>query len=138
MSEIKWDVSQNEFDRLKALDALVNANEETRENAWTSDDYFGSAYVGKLCLEFTHTEDPSNWYAYCNVYALGIGDGYGFTEKGGIPYALTDLNHIHVRSALHHDTLEEFQKDIEQQLWDALKHYPDIEKLAQQPLGDWE
>lgn len=81
---IKWNMTEDAWKEL-----VNNHKRKDDPNFNRSDNLYGSCEVNNLCAEILHTHDDTDWYAFVNVYALGVNDGYGKTEDG-TPYALLD------------------------------------------------
>ena len=96
--------------------------------------FYGNCYVGYLCADVLHTLDQSDWYAYSNMFGLGIDDGYGETLKGNIPYSLLDS---YVEVPVDCNSFEEFKKCFEKNFEECINLNEELKELADMPLGDW-
>lgn len=94
---------------------------------------YGVCQVGALRAEIQHTLDENDWYAFCNVYALGVDDGYGNTEAGK-PYALLDDA---PRIPMELETFCEFKIQFEKHFEEYINKSEKAKTLAAEPLGNW-
>ena len=111
-------------------------NDKNMKNKTSCDGgFYGNCYVGYLCADILHTLDDSDWYAYSNMFGLGIDDGYGETLKGNIPYSLLDS---YVEVPLNCNSFENFKKCFEKRFEKCINSNEELKELANMPLGDWE
>lgn len=97
-------------------------------------DYYGCCKIGHLCADIQLTGDPDDWYAFVNIFGLGIDVGYGETACNKIPYALMNEGaSVPIRSK----SFEAFKRNFEQNFLNAINDSKLLTKLASQPLGDW-
>ena len=91
----------------------VNDNNSKGKEKFSSDaDMYGAVVVGNIRAEFHHTLDNSDWYAFVNVFALGVDDGYG--EEDGTPYALlSDAPRVPINANTFEEFKTAFEKDLE-------------------------
>ena len=110
---------------------------KSRDNTSLSKDFdfYGNCCVGNLCAEVMHTGDNYAWFAFVNVYGLGIDDGYGETKIGKIPYALLDDAEFTV--PMECDTFENFKITFEKNFEERINFNDCLKELANMPLGDW-
>lgn len=100
-------------------------------------DFYGDCCIGNLCAEILHTgddSDKSSWYAFTNIYALGIDDGYGETLEGNIPYALL---HGSFKVPINCKTFDGFKRVFEKRFEEFINSNEQYKELANMPLGNW-
>ena len=97
-------------------------------------DVYGSCLVGNLCADIQHTLVSVDCYAFANVFALGVDDGYGETPAG-IPYALLDGG---PRVPMECESFEEFKKAFVSSFEEYIAGHKDASALAEAPLGCWD
>ena len=131
--DFHWELTEEEFERLRDISAATT--EEEREALYTCDDYFGAIYVGSLCCEFMHTLDMEAWYPFVIIYALGIDDGYGYTNIHNTPYSLLPWD-FRIRDLIG-GSFEEFKTKLAERFSEELEKKPEYNALAALPLGDW-
>ena len=116
---------------------LYNDHKSRDCDSLSSDfDFYGNCYIGHLCADIQHTGDDSDdtsWYAFVNVFGLGIDDGYGETESG-IPYSLV---HCDFSVPMDCDTFESFKEAFEKNFTEAINYRSSCKELANRPLGNW-
>lgn len=101
-------------------------------------EFYGNCYIGHLSADIQHTCDPSDntsWYAYVNIFGLGIDDGYGETTKGKIPYSLLNYG---FKVPMNCKTFKEFKQIFEKNFEEAINSNKELKRLAEMPLGNWE
>lgn len=126
-----WNMTEENWKNLKHDDAqkrYVNISKDM--------DFYGNCYVGHLSADIQHTGDEHAWYAFVNVFGLGIDDGYGETNKGKIPYSLLDDSEFEV--PMDCNTFDDFKMEFEKNFTDAINSNEQMKELASMPLGNWD
>ena len=123
--KFKWNMTEAEWKRM--IDEHINRIDN-------SENCYGSVYVGKLCIEFIHTKDESDWDLYTNVYEIGKDTGYGYTNKNNIPYDLTDAG---LTVPIRCKTFESFKEKVEEKIKKMVEEYNLVEQ-AEVELVNWD
>lgn len=128
-----WEMDESLYKNLMAVH-----NTTGTERLSIKADVYGSCKTGSLCADFQHLPYEDNWYAYTNVYALGVDNGYGETESG-IPYTLLNDGPAD-GPAVPMDTksFEEFKAQFERNFEEYICASEYTKSLANQPLGNWD
>ncbi len=121
-----WDMTERDWEN------FMHDNKIENKTA-LGDGFYGNCYVGYLCADIHHTLDETDWYAYVNIYGLGIDDRYGETPTG-IPYALLDYD---FKVPVDYDTFEEFKKCFEKNFEECFNSNEELKKLADMPYVSW-
>ena len=122
--EFKWDMKEKDWKRM--IDEHIN-----HVDHWNN--VYGQLYVGKLCLDFYHTKDESDWYLDAYTFELGKDGGYGETIEGHIPY---DLLSASIEIPIGCKTFESFKEECEKRVREMIEK-KGLEEQANAPLGDW-
>lgn len=126
--KFKWAMSEEDW---KCL--ILDNKQKYNPDFNICDDVYGNCYIGDLCADIQHTCDPDAWYAFVNLFVLGIDTGYGETENG-IPYSLWDDSpSVPIRSK----TFESFKKNFEKNFEKFICKNEKLLKLSQ-GYGDWD
>jgi len=122
----EWDMTKGEWE-----DYVKDNESYSSKNLSKSADVYGELRFGKLCIDFQHTLDETDWYPFINVFRIDEDGGYGYIN--GRPYNLVAT--IGVTSALIDSTsFEDFKKAVEDYIW---KLYPDERDNTTEARESW-
>lgn len=128
--EFTWNMTETNWKN------LMNDNTQRDCESLSKDfDFYGNCYIGHLCADIQHTGDESAWYAFVNVFALGIDDGYAYTKNGDIPYSLLDFD---FEVPVNCMTFESFKAEFEKNFTAFIESKTEYNELANMPLGNWD
>lgn len=125
--KFKWTMTERDWEN------FMHDNEIENEES-IGDGFYGNCYVGNLCADIHHTLDYTDWYAYINLYGLGIDDGYGETPFFKIPYTLLDYD---FKVPVDCDTFEEFKECFEKNFEECINSNDVCRELGNMPLAEW-
>lgn len=128
----KWEMTEENWRNYMHDNNLLEDETGEPSKDW-KEGIYGQCFIGNLCAEFVHSLDNSDWYAYTNVYALGIDDEYAAT-KSGVPYALLDDGPV-VPMGCH--SFDEFQQHFESNFIEYIEANGHT-SLANTELGNWD
>jgi len=124
-----WNMSETQYKNL-----IADHNAKGSDQFSIDADIYGQCRIGTLCADIQHSLDEDNWYAFANVYALGVDEGYGETESG-IPYTLLNDGPAVPMDAKSFDEFKaQFERNFEEHI--CASEY--TKSLANQPLGNWD
>lgn len=126
-----WEMTEKQFDDFKKDSSCKRGH---RSGPWSeSADYYGSVKIGDVCIDLQHTLDASDWYAFANVFILGIDDGYGYTDNG-TPYTLLDVcPEVPIRCK----TFTSFKSKFGTNIIKMLNENPELKQYAYKPTANW-
>ncbi len=125
-----WNMTEENWRNLVS-DHKLAKTENPSGNFSADADVYGNCSVGALKVDIQHTLDPDNCYAYANVYALGVDNGYGETESG-VPYELLDGGpHVPIRCK----SFETFRKNFERGFAEYIASNERKMQFAEMPLA---
>lgn len=143
INKMKWHMNEEAYLLLK------NTVLKTIKN--DTDDVFGNITIGNLLVEFNHTLNPSDHYAFYYAFSSGYVTGdeyqnetncYGTALEGTSQEfnyeQCPELDDIHVDDAIKTtNTFEAFKKQIETEILKVFETYPAVKAKAEEPNTYW-
>ena len=125
-----WDMDEENWENMMSDHFMTKAKVDRISD---TAEIYGYCFVGSLRADILHTLDPDDCYAYSDVYALGIDDGYDVTYRG-TPYSLLPSG---PKVSTRCKSFEKFKESFEWYFRHFIKDDSDLLALAEMPLGDW-
>ena len=135
MSNFVWNMTESQWNNLVADHKLAKSG-ETNPKYSKDADVYGNCCIGALRADIQHTLDPEDCYAFANIFALGVDDGYGETPSG-TPYALLDGGpEVPMRAK----SFETFKAAFEEHFTEYIEKNPHRVHLSTVPVepGAWD
>lgn len=124
-----WNMTEEDWKRL-----MLDNTKKDNKDCKIDNHCYGQCFIGTLCSDILHTLDNTDWYAYANVFVLGVDDGYG-TTKSGIPYTMLDDGPI---VPMHCNSFEEFKTKFEESFKSYIQKTTCCKEYAAAPAGNWD
>lgn len=140
INKMDWNMNEEAYLLLK------NTVLKTIKN--NTDNFFGNITIGNLLVEFNHTLDHSDYYAFSSGYVTGdeyqnetnywYGTALEGTSREFNYEQCPELDDINVDGAIKTtSTFEAFKKQVESEILKVFETYPAIKAKADKPNTYW-